>query len=46
MFADVAQSVEHALGKGEATGSILVIGSIENEKLKSEKRKIITQNLK
>jgi hypothetical protein len=27
-FADVAQLVEHSLGKGEVTSSILVIGSI------------------
>jgi hypothetical protein len=26
-FADVAQLVEHSLGKGEVTSSILVIGS-------------------
>ena len=28
VFADVAQLVEHSLGKGEVTSSILVIGSI------------------
>ncbi len=27
-FADVAQLVEHSLGKGEVTSSILVIGSM------------------
>ena len=27
MWADVAQLVEHSLGKGEVTSSILVIGS-------------------
>ena len=27
VFADVAQLVEHSLGKGEVTSSILVIGS-------------------
>jgi hypothetical protein len=28
-FADVAQLVEHSLGKGEVTSSILVIGSTD-----------------
>ena len=28
VWADVAQLVEHSLGKGEVTSSILVIGSI------------------
>jgi hypothetical protein len=30
-FADVAQLVEHSLGKGEVTSSILVIGSRDGE---------------
>jgi hypothetical protein len=30
-FADVAQLVEHSLGKGEVTSSILVIGSRDHE---------------
>jgi hypothetical protein len=30
-WADVAQLVEHSLGKGEVISSILIIGSIEIE---------------
>ena len=32
--ADVAQLVEHSLGKGEVTSSILVIGSISSLELR------------
>ena len=41
--ADVAQLVEHSLGKGEVTSSILVIGSIQlrvaSPKLRSRLRR-------
>ena len=32
-YADVAQSVEHVLGKDEVTGSIPVISSIETRRI-------------
>ena len=36
IFADVAQLVEHSLGKGEVTSSILVIGSRDSGLLKTD----------
>ena len=45
-FADVAQLVEHSLGKGEVTSSILVIGSRDSylaEGLKADLRAGVTQ---
>jgi hypothetical protein len=35
-WADVAQLVEHSLGKGEVTSSILVIGSMKLKRWKKE----------